>query len=103
MHPVRDERRDWCQQAAGDGQHLVQRRKGSAAVVGVRLPEARTAQADIPVGHILVHELHDRARGKGRLVRLEQPVGLGFHRGQARQHPAIQRGTRGDGRVSIAR
>ena len=79
----------------------MQRREGRPTVIGLRLPETGATQAHVPVGHVLVDKLHDGARGQRRLVRLEQPVCVCLHRGEARQHPAIERGPRGHDGIPI--
>lgn len=71
IHRLRDERRERREQPHDGGQALVQRVQRGLRVGGViRLPEAATAAAHVPVGELL-HELRDRAGGVGGLVRIE--------------------------------
>jgi hypothetical protein len=102
VQPVGEERREGREQPRRHEEHLVQRRERGARV-GRRLapfePEARARQPHVPLAHVGVEELHHAPRGRRRVVRGEQRVGVALRRREAAQHPPVERGPRAGRRV----
>jgi hypothetical protein len=73
----------------------------AGARVGRRLaplePEAGAREPHVPLRHVGVEELHERARRRGRVEAAERGVHLALHRGQAAEHPAVEQRPLGHG------
>ena len=103
MYRVGHERRERCEQPARDGQHLMQGGERRAIVSTVNFIKPGARLSHVPLGHILVHELHHAPRRKGGVVLVEMRIHLRFDPREARQNPAIERGAIGDGGIVRAR
>jgi len=91
MHRIRDKRRKRRKQSTRDRQHFMQRRERRAIVRVFHVVKARARKPHIPLGHIIVHELHHATRGNRRVKIVHVRINLCFHAREPRQDPPIKR------------
>ena len=90
MNPVGHEGRERGEQPARRAEHLVKRGKRTPIVGRSHVVEPLARSPHVPLGNIIIHELHYRAGGAGGVVPLEQPVRLQFDRRQSGERPLVE-------------